>query len=280
VLGNLTTAVARDPLNNIIYEVVYAPILDSMVNPGGVSIAKEITWPNTIRVDDKPVSRVLYPNSLTNMRLELEKYVGGVNEKSRLPLWMTSQQRNGSDTGYVPAWVLCYTLPGKSEEVVATLNTHLTEKGLTMNAFSFSMDRFLVDRTMSYTWGTTELNQWPTIRAQFKQDQATYGNNIIVDSLVGLEINQPIQFTSGANIANVKTDNTYYITEINPKFKVAGVGTLQTIKIRSDYYGTSASVITPGEDGNMLITMMPFSSFSSDNAYDTYVIFEQETILK
>jgi hypothetical protein len=132
---------------------------------------------------------------------------------------------------------------------------------------------------MSYTWGTTDLNKWPAIKATFYANTSVYGDNIVVDELGGIEMNQPIQFT-GSNIANIKTDNTYYVSEINPTFKVANVGTLRTIKIRSSYYGDSTSIITPGENGNMTVALMPLSAYSGDNSYDTYVVFDQENILK
>lgn len=279
VLGDLKTAVARDSSGNIIYEVVYAPIVDSMMTAGGSSVSKSVAWPNPIVRNNTQLSQQVYPNSLVNMRLEMEKYVGPVNATKRLPLWMTSQQRNGSDSGYISVWVLCYTLPDKSEAVKTSINKYLTERKLKMNNFNFSMDRFEVDRTMSYTWGVTAMDQWPSVSANFYADTANYGDNIVVNTLIGLEINQPIKFSNGANLANIKTDNTYFVTEINPRFVTPDGSTSPTIKIRADYYGDNTTIITPGEDGNMTIKMVPLSAFASADTYDTYVIFEQETIL-
>jgi hypothetical protein len=148
-----------------------------------------------------------------------------------------------------------------------------------MNNFNFSMDRFEVDRTMSYTWGVTATDEWPSISARFYGDTATYGDNIIVNNLSGLEMNQPIKFSNGANLANIKTDNTYFVSEINPRYKMPTGLYSPTIKVRSDFYGNSTTIITPGEDGNMTIRTAPLSAFASDDHYDTYVIFEQETIL-
>jgi photosystem II stability/assembly factor-like uncharacterized protein len=47
-LGEIKVAVARDSVNNIIYEVVYSAIQDNLVNAAGQSISKEIVWPRTI----------------------------------------------------------------------------------------------------------------------------------------------------------------------------------------------------------------------------------------
>jgi hypothetical protein len=47
-LGEIKVAVARDSLNNIIYEVVYSAIQDNLVNSSGQSISKQIVWPRAI----------------------------------------------------------------------------------------------------------------------------------------------------------------------------------------------------------------------------------------
>jgi hypothetical protein len=118
------------------------------------------------------------------------------------------------------------------------------------------------------------------------------GQNISVSSLTGIEINQPIRFTNGANTANVLTDNTYYVSEINPNFEYqtqasrpdgstfAQTSTTQTIKVRNSYYGTSVDILTPGGDTLMDVQLLPTSAFSNDDTEDTYIVFEQETILK
>jgi hypothetical protein len=240
-------------------------------------------------VNDKTLDSQIYPNSLVNMREQLSTFVGSVNDVDKLPLWMTSQQLDGSTTGYIPAWVLCYTKPGKSEAILKHLNTFLVEDNVNMNSINFAMDRFEVDRSMSFTWGTTTDDSWPTIKATMS---TSLGQNISVSSLTGIEINQPIRFTNGANTANVLTDNTYYVSEINPNFEYqtqasrpdgstfAQTSTTQTIKVRNSYYGTSVDILTPGGDTLMDVQLLPTSAFSNDDTEDTYIVFEQETILK
>lgn len=56
-------------------------------------------------------ARVLYPNSLKNMRERVEQELGVSYDYSKLPLWMTSQQLDGNTLGYTPAWVIAYTKP-------------------------------------------------------------------------------------------------------------------------------------------------------------------------
>lgn len=98
------------------------------------------------------VARRLYPNSLPNMRQQVTDVLGNVNNVSVLPLWMSSQQANGSTLGYTPAWVICYTKPGYSELVKTNIETLWP---YTLNQLNFGVDRFEVDRSMTYNYDPT-----------------------------------------------------------------------------------------------------------------------------
>jgi hypothetical protein len=138
ILGELKTAVAKNNLGEIIYEVVYSEVIDNLVNPSGISIQQEIRWPRLIDLQLGPwytsitdiftsyetvlgqdyytsltpgYAQTLYPNSLFNMRNRVGQVVGQVKDSRLLPLWMTSQQENGGTLGYTQAWVICYTKP-------------------------------------------------------------------------------------------------------------------------------------------------------------------------
>jgi hypothetical protein len=56
-------------------------------------------------------ARILYPNSLKNMRERVEQELGVSYDPDKLPLWMTSQQLDGNTLGFTPAWVIAYTKP-------------------------------------------------------------------------------------------------------------------------------------------------------------------------
>lgn len=62
-------------------------------------------------------AEILYPNSLDNMRLRIEQELGVDDDFRKLPLWMTSQQRDGNTLGFIPAWVICYTKPSPTIEI-------------------------------------------------------------------------------------------------------------------------------------------------------------------
>jgi hypothetical protein len=175
-LGELKTAIARDNNNNIIYEVVYSEVIDNLINPQGVSVPSSIYWPTPIDLHLGPwytsvtdiftsyvelldqqyftsltsgYARTLYPNSLFNMRNRVADVLGQVLNSTLLPVWMTSQQINGSTLGYTQAWVICYTKPGEAETIKTNIETNWP---YTLNQINFNIDRFTVNKSTTYNW--------------------------------------------------------------------------------------------------------------------------------
>ena len=149
-LGELKTAVAKNDAGEIIYEVVYSEVIDNLVNPQGISIQEQIYWPRPIDLNPGTV-RVLYPNSLYNMRNRVAQVLGQVTQSTLLPLWMTSQQANGSTLGYTQAWVICYTKPEVSDLIKANIEANWP---YTLNQINFQIDRFSVDKSATYSFNS------------------------------------------------------------------------------------------------------------------------------
>lgn len=100
-------------------------------------------------------ARLLYPNSLPNMRNRVAQTLGQEFNSNVLPKWMTSQQRNGSTTGFVPAWVICYTKPGFSEIIKNNIQTKWVDvvgNVNTLNTINFRIDRFTVDKSITFNY--------------------------------------------------------------------------------------------------------------------------------
>jgi hypothetical protein len=158
ILGELKTAIARDQITNeIIYEVVYSKIVDDLANPGGQSVSKNIQWPRPILINDEPQEfiNIVHPNSLENMRAQLRDVLGAVNNTNLLPLWMTTQQENGSTLGFTPAWVICYTKPGFSEIIKNNIETKWKDeigRNRSLNRVDFVIDRFTIGKTKSFNY--------------------------------------------------------------------------------------------------------------------------------
>jgi hypothetical protein len=158
-LGELKTAIARDNTGEIVYEVVYSKIIDNLVNPENKSVSKEIYWPRFIELNPGPgFARILYPNSLPNMREQLGDVLGQEFNFRLYPRWMTSQQRNGSTLGFTPAWVICYTKPGYAETIKQNIENNWknpVEDIITLNQINFRLDRFTVDKSLTYDFDNT-----------------------------------------------------------------------------------------------------------------------------
>ena len=144
-LGQLRLAIARDANNVVLYEVVYSAVIDSLVNASGVSISKTVQWPRI--VDGRSE---FYPASLPNMRTQVETSTDAVNiDPKILPLWMTSQQYDGNIIGYIPAFVLCYAKPGFGQYIINNINQLWSNR---LNNFQFTIDRIIIDRSLSYQY--------------------------------------------------------------------------------------------------------------------------------
>lgn len=183
-LGEIKTAIARnEQTGEVIYEVVYSSIIDNLVNPENVSVSKEVFWPRFIPLNEGQwytsstniftsyigqtdqidfytsltpgFARLLYPNSLPNMRQQVGDVLGTVNNTNILPLWMTSQQRDGNTLGFTPAWVICYTKPGFAETIKNNIETNWKNpvgQRLTLNQIDFEIDRFTVNKINTFNY--------------------------------------------------------------------------------------------------------------------------------
>lgn len=113
-------------------------------------------------------ARILYPNSLPNMRQQVVNVLGQNQNYHLLPLWMTSQQKNGSTLGYTPAWVIAYCKPGTTTLNGNTVsyaeyiqyqiqNNWKSSSGTvqTLNTINFELDRFTVNKSATYNYDNT-----------------------------------------------------------------------------------------------------------------------------
>jgi hypothetical protein len=135
VFGAVKTARAVSNFETI-YEVVYLELGD------GQSADLEVNWPT----NSAGVSTV-YPNSFSNMAKRISDGIG-YEDKSIIPLWMESRQKDGTVPGFKQVFVLCYTLPGKSAEIAYNINKVVSEFGL----IDFTVDRYVWDAALSQNY--------------------------------------------------------------------------------------------------------------------------------
>lgn len=200
VLGTLQYAQATDANNDIMYEVVYCPVFDDLSNDKGESVPKEVFWKEPINLYDNiwitsnaedntsetvPYTSLapghiasVFPNSLLNMRKQIASQIPQYTDQSLLPKWMTSQQSDGTTLGFMPVWVLCYTLPGKAQTIIDNINNNW---GHTLNDIDFQIDRYIVDKTSTYNWNTNLANPtWVSLPSAYPPPTVVGAHDIAV----------------------------------------------------------------------------------------------------
>ena len=157
VLGSIETAQAVDAAGNVIYEVVYSSVVDDLVNNQDQSVGKIVNLAYPIATPGNPQTTQAYPNSLANMRDQVIDVVGQISTK--LPLWMTSKQPDRRVLGFTPAWVICYTQPGRSRQIAYYIATQF---GQQLNRVDFKVDRYVLGTELSRNWDTVTQRWTPT----------------------------------------------------------------------------------------------------------------------
>ena len=169
LFGEVTNAYAYDNNLNLVYEVVYLPVVDNFgkLNPVTNRMAglpDVIDLRNSIKNYFWDKNGAVYynftPNGLDNMRRQFEQTVGYYNQ-GILPRWMLSPQPVPNKTGqfyppkgYLYAVVLAYTRPKGSDIIVYRLK----RAGINFNNFRFEFDRLELDDNLMSTYDPTSEN--------------------------------------------------------------------------------------------------------------------------
>jgi hypothetical protein len=292
-------------------------------NPQGESVSKEVYWPRPIPLflgpwytsetdifasyegENSPppsyytsltpgFARILYPNSLPNMRQQVVDVLGQDYNYKLLPLWMTSQQRNGSTLGYTPGWVIAYCKP----EIV-TVPT-LTVTSCNNTAFTLGPNEVtdnlsvgdLITFNSNIVFGSIAQGQNYYIHSipnstSFTISRKIGGPIIVLTPGSGTMTVQPyatITLPDGT-ITNTPTYAEYIQYQIQNEWKneVGQVQTLNTINFELDRFTVNKSA-TYNFDNNLLPatwTVLPGATPTPNpiDSKDFYVLFPRETIL-
>jgi hypothetical protein len=184
VLGSIETARAIDSTGQVVYEVVYSRIIGGLLNDQGQSVSKIVNLPYAITdpITGQIITQV-YPNSLTNMRDQVIDVVG--QQSTRLPLWMTSRQEDGRVLGFTPAWIMCYTNPGRSKQIAYYISTEFSQP---LNLIDFKADRYILDRELSQNWDTTTQSWTPAATLTTFDRFNTSGNTFVGTVDIGTDL--------------------------------------------------------------------------------------------
>ena len=132
-------------------------------------------------------ARILYPNSLLNMRNRIAEVVGQEYNSKLLPRWMTSQQENGSTLGYTQAWVMCYVLPRIVVDGIPLTYDEFTKTGL--NRANYQSYAEIIKSNIQTTSGTPASTSWPYTLNQinFKLDRFSVDKSLTYNYINGVK---------------------------------------------------------------------------------------------
>jgi len=132
-LGNIKSAVSKNPDGSVRYELVYVEVIDPNVNSKKESIPSEITYNDV----------TYYPSSITNIRQKFAKNTSVTSIRN--PSFTTTvQQGDAVKLGYIAFVPLCFTIPEKSGTVIRKIK----ESGFKFNTVDLEIDRIVVQNSV------------------------------------------------------------------------------------------------------------------------------------
>jgi len=218
-------------------------------------------------------ARVLYPNSLENMRKRIEQDLGADFNFRLLPLWMTSQQSDGNTLGFTPAWVIAYTKIPEPVTVIATQTFSIskevqlnTTNGLIVGGKIIFNGDSIGNLSPSVTYYVNEIN---TVTNRIKLSTTQYGTNINLVSGTG-NMSGIFDAMSFAKIIkhNIETEWEYKLNQINFQIDRFTVGKELTYDLSTQVTPSSWTRYPSG-------VPVPNPADSKD----FYVLFPRKTIL-
>ena len=218
-------------------------------------------------------ARVLYPNSLENMRKRVEQELGVDFNFRLLPLWMTSQQADGNTLGFTPAWVIAYTKIPEPINVTAIATYNLTNE-----VELESVDNLIVGGKIVFSGDSIGslnpdvvyyVNEINSVTNRIKLSNTQYGTNISLVSGTG-SMSGVYDAVSYAEIIkyNIETQWQYTLNQINFQIDRFTVGKELTYDLSTE---VTPSTWTRYPSG----VPVPVPSDSKD----FYVLFPRRTIL-
>lgn len=292
-LGAIQTAQATDSAGNVIYEVVYSKVVDNLVNKYNQSVSKSVLLPYPTSVDTVPVSTV-YPNSLINMRNQVIDTVGQIS--TLLPTWMLSKQANGQVLGFTPAWVICYTKPGKSGQIAYNIQQQFDNK---LNTVDFKVDRYELDRLLTKNWDPVT-HSWIPAPAETTFDLDPHyqitgitagtgyaiGDTILilgsvlggVDSVNDVVVTVQDVSPTGQILVAYTTGQAALFTEGNTFTNISGTNIIG-IGVGADFDFLVDSGTPTVFNGTSLRFEAPVDNYSNTTEYDKYLVFPRRNIL-
>lgn len=134
--GNIKTAKAEDSNGKYIYDIVYADVIDNLVNTYNTSVSKIVYFDNN----------AYYPASIDNMRIQLSNIILDDSEKisinkSFYPKFLQTRQNSEyKSVNYIRFIPLCYTLPNEGQRILSRIRL----KNFDFKKIHLDIDRIII----------------------------------------------------------------------------------------------------------------------------------------
>lgn len=143
-IGGFKSAKAKNPSGDVIYEVVYAELIDAYDKSPNSAINKN--------------GDTIYINSIKNLRTVLTAGLDA-DPFEYLPHWMKSTQDNQVASGYKLVLPIRYVQPGQADQIIFKLTK---EQDFDLKSIFFQIDRLYVDKHKGTTIDDLRLSQTVT----------------------------------------------------------------------------------------------------------------------
>ena len=228
--GEYKSAKAKDPAGNVIYEVIYAELVDP--NSGSdntITFSNQLLPDITIRFNASTIDLLtdnslpipgtretkVYTNALKRMQDELKAGLT-VENFEYLPLWMKSAQDDGLVLGHKNVLPIRYCKAGEANKILYRIKN---ESKYDIRALPISFDRWILDNNLGTTFDDTTVSVTHTGDGStviFDSPDFVASDNALIVTVNGQRLKNS-EFTSSprADTLSILTDNGTLTADIN-----------------------------------------------------------------
>lgn len=161
---------------DIVYELIYAEVIDRMINDNNESVS---------RIIYSGYDSIYYPSSITNMKTQLREiptennsYIE-VNDELQPRFMKTRQSALADFLGYIRVIPICYALPGQGDKIISRIRLSQFD----FKQFHFEVDRIIIQNPLDHSSAKYLLLERQSINDPIPTDNQLFGSDYDADTL-------------------------------------------------------------------------------------------------
>tara|TARA_B100001057_G_scaffold359921_1_gene362189 strand:+ start:2421 stop:3878 length:1458 start_codon:yes stop_codon:yes gene_type:complete len=281
--GEYKSAKAKDSAGNVIYEVVYAELIDPNTGSDNtITFSNQLLPDITIRFNTSTIDLLadnslpipgtkatkIFTNAIKRMQDELKAGLT-VENFEYLPLWMKSAQDDGLVLGHKNVLPIRYCKAGESNKILYRIKNESTYD---IRALPISFDRWILDHNLGTTFDDT------TASVSYTGD----GSTVTFEGPKSVATDNALIFTvNGQRLANSEFTATGSSIEVNTA-PVDGASIVIALKPTTFTGGaectfdSSSTVTTLDGDGTRFINLGP--TFDRNKPTDIQLLMQRGSV--